>query len=83
MPPRQLSTVLIAALLIGAAPLRAAVDRHPEAQSRALSWTEFDGGFLVDTTSRADMLDFYWTVFARPFPAANWTGSTSDRKSVV
>ena len=77
MPPRQLRTVLTAALLIGAAPLRAAVDRHPEAQSRALAWTEFDGGFLVDTTSRADMLDFYWTVFARPFPAANWTGSTS------
>ena len=77
MIPRTLTTVITAALLAGAPLLRAAVDRHPEAQSRALAWTEFDGAFLVDTTSRADMLDFYWTVFARPFPAANWTGSTS------
>jgi hypothetical protein len=69
---------LVATVLLAGAPARGAVlDRHPEARSRALAWTEFDGSFLVDVTSRADMLDFYWTVLARSYPQAQWTGSTS------
>jgi hypothetical protein len=71
-----LTAIAALALLAGAPAARGAVDRHPEARSRALAWTEFDGAFLVDPTSRAEMLNFYWTVFARPYPAVNWTGST-------
>lgn len=64
-----LVTVAVATTVI------AAIDRHPELKSRALAWTEYDGSFLVDTSSRAEMLDFYWTVFARPYPLTGWTGS--------
>jgi hypothetical protein len=55
--------------------LNAAIDRHPELKSRPVAWTEYDGSYLVDTSSRAEMLDFYWNVFAKPYPATGWTGS--------
>lgn len=55
----------------------AAIDRHPELKSRAVAWTEFDGSYLVDTGSRAEMLDFFWNVFSAPYPAHGWTGSVN------
>lgn len=58
-----------------ATPSRGSVDRNPELQSRALAWTEFDGSYIVNPHSRAEMLNFYWTVLARPYPAPEWTGS--------
>lgn len=51
------------------------INRNPELQSRALAWTEFDGSYIVNPHSRAEMLNFYWTVLARPYPAPEWTGS--------
>jgi hypothetical protein len=51
------------------------IDRHPELKSRTVAWTAYDGSYLVDTFNRAEMLDFYWTVFAQPYPATAWTGS--------
>lgn len=51
------------------------INRNPELQSRALAWTEFDGSYIVNPHSRAEMLNFYWTVMARPYPAPEWTGS--------
>lgn len=77
MPASRTIAAIPLAALLGAMPLHAELDRHPELKSRPLAWTEFDGSFLVDTGSRAEMLNFYWTVFARPYPRVNWTGSTS------
>ncbi len=62
-------------LLAGTLPALAAIDRNPELKSRALAWTEYDGSYLVDTSSRAEMVDFYWNVFAKPYPDIGWTGS--------
>lgn len=73
---RPASLALLAAL-IGGGPSSRAVERNPEIKSRALAWTEWDGSYLVDPGSRADMLDFFWTVFARPRPDVQWTGSLS------
>ncbi|HVU32670.1 MAG TPA: hypothetical protein VHE61_04500 [Opitutaceae bacterium] len=53
----------------------AGIDRHPELKSRPVAWTEYDGSYLVDTSNRAEMLDFFWTVFNRPYPDVGWTGS--------
>lgn len=63
--------VLIAATAV------AQSDSRPELKTRAVAWTEYDGSFLIDPNSRADMLDFYWTVLARPYPATGWNGSLS------
>lgn len=71
----RLFAIVLASALFGFAMAFADIDRHPELKSRAVAWTEFDGSYLVDTTSRADMLDFYWNVFAKPYPAAGWTGT--------
>ncbi len=57
----------------------AAIDRHPELKSRPFAWTEYDGSYLVDTNSRAEMLDLWWTVFARPIPKVEWTGSLNPQ----
>lgn len=71
------SVTLLAAALLAAPIAHAQIDRHPELKSRPLAWTAYDGSYLVDTSSRAEMLDFYWNVFAQPYPATNWTGTTS------
>lgn len=55
----------------------AAIDRHPELKSRPVAWTEFDGSYLVNTNSRAEMLDFFWNVFNKPYPNPTWTGSVN------
>jgi hypothetical protein len=57
----------------------AQIDRHPELQTRALAWTEYDGSYLLDVNSRADALDFYWTVMAKPYPPVGWTGSLATQ----
>lgn len=67
------------AVLGGGISLPAQIDRHPELESRPVAWTEYDGSYLVDTFSRAEMLNFFWTVFNRPYPAAGWTGSTNPQ----
>lgn len=65
--------------LVLALPAAAQLDRNPELKSRALAWTEFDGSYLVDVNSRADMIDFYWTVLARPYPSNGWSGSLNPQ----
>jgi hypothetical protein len=57
----------------------AQIDRHPEFKSRALAWTEYDGSYLLDVNSRADVNDFYWTVMAKPYPSVGWTGSLATQ----
>lgn len=55
------------------------MDRHPELKSRAVAWTPYDGSFLIDTQSRAEVLDFYWTVLRAPYPSIGWTGSLASQ----
>lgn len=66
-------------MLLCSLSLFGAIDRHPELKSRAVAWTEYDGSYLVDTYSRAEMADFYTNVFAAPFPDFIWTGSLATQ----
>lgn len=74
MIPRAVPMAL-AILCLAAEVARGAMDRHPELKSRTVAWTEYDGSFLVNTNSRGEMLDFYWNVFAAPYPNVGWTGT--------
>ncbi len=53
------------------------IDRHPELKSRAVAWTEFDGAYLVDTGSRAEMLELFWNVLNKPYGDHGWSGSVN------
>ncbi|PTX98467.1 hypothetical protein [Opitutus sp. ER46] len=71
--------LLLPAVLALSVAVAAPADRHPELKSRPLAWTAYDGSFLVDPRSRAEMMDFYWNVFAAPYPDIGWTGSLSPQ----
>ena len=55
----------------------AKIDRHPEQKSRAVAWTEFDGSYRFDKSSRAEMLDVFWNVFNKTNGDHGWTGSVN------
>jgi hypothetical protein len=52
-------------------------EANPELKSRAFAWSEYDGSYLVNPQSRAEVLNFYWNVLARPVPALDWSGTTN------
>lgn len=65
--------------LFAASAALAQLDRHPELKSRAVAWTEYDGSFLLDTTSRAEAFDLYWSVMRAPYQKIGWTGSVATK----
>lgn len=67
-------TLIVSAVLAGTVAAQG-LDRHPELKSRSVAWTAYDGSFLLDNNSRAEVLDFYWSVMQQPYPVIGWTGS--------
>jgi hypothetical protein len=69
--------LLLAVYLAGLIAAFGQIDRHPESKSRAVAWTAYDGSYLVDTSSRPEMTDFFWNVFNQPHGDHGWTGSVN------